>query len=179
MVVENEIWKDVIGFEGLYMVSNLGRIKSLPKEINGGNFLYFSKEKIKKQTINKYGYSRITLTKNNKGKRFLLHRLIAESFIPNFLNKKVVNHIDNNPKNNSLSNLEWVSTRENCCHRYKKQNCSSNYVGVTFHKQRNKWGSSIRIGKKSIFLGRYDTQEDAYQARVNYEKENKIKNKYL
>jgi hypothetical protein len=179
MIVENEIWKNVVGFEGLYMVSNFGRIKNLPKQINNGNSIYLSKEKIKKETINKQGYSTITLTKNNKGKRFLLHRLIAESFIPNIEKKRVVNHIDNNPKNNKVSNLEWVTHRENTCHQIKKQNCSSIYIGVTLHKKRNKWGASIVINKKNINLGRYNTQEDAYLARVNYEKENKIQNKYL
>ncbi len=179
MIFQNEIWKDVVGFESIYMVSSLGKIKSMPKQINNGKNIYFSKEKIKKQTIDKHGYSRITLTKNNKGKRFLLHRLIAESFIPNIFNKKIVNHIDSNPKNNSLQNLEWVNIRENSCHGIKKQTCSSIYIGVTFHKERNKWGASIFIDSKNIYLGRYDTQEDAHRARIKYEIENNIENKYL
>ena len=112
--MEIEIWKDVIGYEGLYQVSNLGNVKrvnsflGVNKKYLNGYFL--------KPLDNGKGYLRIKLTKNNESKRIMLHRIIACSFIDNPNNKKVVNHIDFNKKNNSISNLEWCSQKENVNH---------------------------------------------------------------
>jgi hypothetical protein len=103
-----EIWMDVIGYEGLYEVSNMGRIKN--KKYNGCH--------ITKGTKNAKGYFYIGLT--NKGcKTISVHRLVALIFLPNPLNKKTVNHIDGNKSNNFLNNLEWVSHKENMKHGYK------------------------------------------------------------
>ena len=100
-----EIWKDVKGYEGLYQVSNLGRIKSL------GN-LQNRKEKLLKINI-RNGYCTTYLYKNNKKKSFLCHRLVAEAFISNPDNLPQVNHKDENKLNNCVENLEWCTAKYN------------------------------------------------------------------
>ena len=102
-----EIWKKIKGFEN-YEISNLGRVKS--------NNL--KKEKILKFRITKTGYYRVMLQKNCFKKELLVHRLVAEAFIPNKENKKEVNHIDLNKSNNRVENLEWTTRSENIAHSY-------------------------------------------------------------
>lgn len=121
----NEIWKDVIGYEDLYQVSNLGRVKSLDKTIKvcrskGKEYQLVVKGRILKSIPIKTGYSQVGLTdKNGKLKVCLLHRLVAQAFIPNPENKPQVNHKDGNGRNNYLSNLEWCTISENGLHAYR------------------------------------------------------------
>ena len=109
-IMEQEIWKDVVGYEGLYQVSNLGRIKSLPKLcINGNGGKYYTKEKILKPQYGSNGrtYTHVCLRKDGKTHIKEIHRIVAIAFIPNPLNLPQVNHRDENPSNNTVSNLEW------------------------------------------------------------------------
>ena len=108
-----EIWKDIVGYEGLYQVSNLGRVKSL------GN-TKARKEKILLGVSISDNYLQIGLNKNGERKRYVIHRLVAEAFIPNPLNKPQVNHINGNKKDNSVENLEWCTQCENIRHSIKK-----------------------------------------------------------
>ena len=114
----NEVWKDIKGYEGLYQVSNLGRIKSL---YGWNGHRYLEREKILKPT-SKYdkrvSYPRavIKLIKGKDKKDYKVHRLVAQAFIPNPQNKPQVNHIDGNPLNNRIENLEWCTDRENKIH---------------------------------------------------------------
>lgn len=98
-----EIWKDVVGYEGLYQVSNLGRVKSLIRNV------------VMKQRLNKDNYPEIVLFKNGKHKTFTVHRLVALAFIPNddVTTKTQVNHIDEDKTNNKISNLEWCTPEYN------------------------------------------------------------------
>lgn len=112
-----EIWKDIKGYEGLYQVSNLGRVKSLDKiivTIDRKNRC--QKEKILKLQISKYGYNVITLWNNNISKQFKVHRLVAIAFIPNPNNLPQINHIDEDKLNNKIDNLEWCTALENNHH---------------------------------------------------------------
>lgn len=113
-----EIWKDIKGYEGVYQVSNIGRVKRLKRSFDcatayGGRVTL--KELILKPRYDskvrglKHGYFRVSL----KGKNFCIHRLVAESFIPNPDNKPYVDHIDTNIENNKASNLKWVTALEN------------------------------------------------------------------
>ena len=104
-----EKWKDIQGYEGLYQISNLGRVKSV-----GNNFN--RKEKILKHFLNKNGYTSVILSKNSKIKRFYLHRLIGIHFIPNTENKPNINHINGIKSDNKIENLEWVTQKENIKH---------------------------------------------------------------
>lgn len=113
-----EEWKDIKDFEGLYKISNKGRIKALERKVIGKfNSVRTIKEQYLTPTDNGRGYMVVALYKN--GKRYFkkVHRLVAEAFIPNPENKSEVNHIDGNKKNNYVENLEWVTTKENCRHR--------------------------------------------------------------
>lgn len=112
-----EIWKDVNGYEGYYKVSNFGNVKSLERIIiNHGNFKNkFSKykEKILKPFQNKKGYLSVHLTKNCKGKTFLVHRLVAEAFIPNINRLPLINHKNEITSDNRAENLEWCTNKYN------------------------------------------------------------------
>lgn len=98
--MQNEIWKDVQGFEDLYQVSNLGRVRMK----KNGKLMY---------QRNHNGYKRIQFRINGKIKDFGVHRLVAIAFIPNPDNKPQIDHIDGNPSNNRVENLKWATAKEN------------------------------------------------------------------
>ena len=179
-VLEN--WIDIPNYEGLYQVSDLGRVKSLEKtRMNGKDFKIKRTydEKILKTVISKNGYEYVILSKDGKPKTFTVHRIVALSFLGNIENK-VINHIDFNKINNALYNLEIISNLENNCHFSKKnKNKSSKYIGVHFCKKSKKWKAQISFNGKKIGLGYFLKEEDAYQQRINFENKNRIKNKYL
>lgn len=104
MGLTNEVWKDVVGYEGRYKVSNTGKIYSTISN------------KCLALRINKSGYSQINLYKDCDRQMFSIHRLVAQAFIPNPENKPQVNHIDEDKTNNTSSNLELVTSKENKNH---------------------------------------------------------------
>lgn len=108
-----EIWKDIDGYEGLYQVSNLGRVKSL-------NYKRTGKEKILKAGKNSDGYLQVGLHKQGEEKKYLVHRLVAQAFIPNPNNLPQVNHINEDKTDNRVeeqyTNLEWINNFDNCNH---------------------------------------------------------------
>lgn len=132
-----EIWKDVQGFEDLYMISNHGNLKAKEKRVvygNGRVSLY--KEKPIKFCINAKGYYTCCLHKEGKVKCVKVHRLVAEAFVPKIEGKAYVNHIDANKLNNSSENLEWCTQYENVHHAIEK--------GLNFEARRNN-SSSIPV----------------------------------
>lgn len=113
-----EIWKNIEGYEELYRISNLGEVKILKRKVKSRFGYRMIKEKIKKPFMDK-GYLRIELIKNKKGKKYFIHRLVAQAFISNPKNKKEINHIDGIKNNNKVNNLEWCTRSENALHSYK------------------------------------------------------------
>lgn len=107
-----EIWKDIIGYEDLYQVSNLGNVRSKQRLDSIGRL---KKEKYLKPIKNK-SYFRVQLYKNGKATNYLIHRLVACHFIDNKNNLPCVNHIDENTFNNCSSNLEWCTYEQNNTH---------------------------------------------------------------
>ena len=110
-----EVWKDIKGYEGLYQVSNMGRVKSLERTITrkDGKRLPI-KERILKQGTDRYGYLLVIFCDTSgKRKTFKVHRLVCEAFHENPENKPCVNHRDENKTNNTASNLEWCTYEEN------------------------------------------------------------------
>lgn len=117
----NEIWKPIKNYEGLYEVSTLGRVKSLPRLKINNRGKQLTKEKILKGNDFNKGYLKVPLTDNNHVKKyFLIHRLVAETFVDNDnpKEKTQVNHIDGNKKNNCVDNLEWCTRSYNLQHAY-------------------------------------------------------------
>lgn len=115
-----ETWVEISGYEGLYFISNYGNVKSAARLItvfNKGN--YKSEEKILNQYTTDKGYLRITLLRNGVKKNYLVHRLVAEYFIPKDSIRDKVNHKDGNKKNNYVENLEWCNNSENTKHAYR------------------------------------------------------------
>ena len=113
----NEIWKPIKDFEGLYEVSNLGRVKSLSRLKHPNCGRYYLKEKILKIWKNPNGYYATCLSKNGNHTK-TIHRLVAETFIPNQNNYPCVNHKDEDKSNNCVDNLEWCTRSENMKHAY-------------------------------------------------------------
>jgi len=117
-----EIWKDVVGFEGEYMVSNIGRIKSLDRTVTLKNHYQIKTRSVKERILrlskrsNNSPYYIVTLSGR---KSLLVHRLVAIAFIPNPLNKPQVNHKNGIKSDNILENLEWVTVKENAIHAIK------------------------------------------------------------
>lgn len=106
-----EEWRIVADFPQ-YMVSNLGRVKSLPREAKG-SVKYKISEKILKTTVNNKGYEWVNLYDGPRKKSVYVHRLVAEAFIPNPEDKPCIDHVDTNPLNNRVDNLHWVTQKEN------------------------------------------------------------------
>ena len=145
-----EFWTD-IGVAPEYDISSFGRVRRKKPRSDGSEF--FPKIGVNKQT----GYYQVALN----GKPYPLHRLLAQTFIPNPENKPFVDHIDGDPLNNSLSNLRWATATENSRNRKKHRNNTSDYTGVSFHRASGKWQAQISIDGKRKSLGYFHTKEEA------------------
>mgnify|MGYP000975234228 CR=1 FL=1 len=121
----NEIWKDIEGYEGLYRVSDKGRVRSINRTDRIGRF---KKGIILKQCYDgRKNYLHVTLCKNGKLKSVQVHTLVAQAFVDNSLGYKEINHIDENKTNNSAQNLEWCTRSYNNCFGSRKSSwCGQN-----------------------------------------------------
>lgn len=156
-----EIWKDIENYEGLYQVSNLGRVRSLERDVYYSNgAIHHLKEKILVKRIEKNGYQIVSLYKNGKRKDMTIHRLVALAFISNPEDKPQVNHIDEVKTNNVVENLEWCSAQENVNHGTRTaravQNRRSYKLGnhpnakPVFCEELNKKFDSIRRAEEEL-----------------------------
>jgi len=151
---EIEIWKDIPNYEG-YQVSNLGRVKSFKR----------GKETLLKPSINTHGYFVVYFYKNGKQKTFKIHKLVAIAFhghVPDGTHKVCVDHIDNNPLNNHVDNLQLISARENCSK--DRNGYLSSFIGITWDKITRKWLARIMFNGRCIHLGYFELEIDAANA---------------
>lgn len=153
-----EIWKDIPGYEGFYKVSSFGSVKSL-------NFHNTGKERELKQVRCKY-YLNVCLSKNGKQTPSKVHKLVAMAFLDHKPDgyKLVVDHINSNGFDNNLENLRIITQRENC----SKEKTLKSTLPVGVSKKRNKFQSRIKINDKYLYLGSFNTPEEASNA---YQKE--------
>ena len=163
-----EKWADIKGFEGLYQVSNLGNVKSVERYIPAKNNSFaFHKERNMKLQTNHKGYFCVILHKNSISYTRLVHRLVADAFIPNANNLPQVNHKDTNKKNNNIENLEWISNIDNMRHAF------SNGCFVTTEKQREHARNNLKkmaerrkksvemYTKEGVFVKVFDSMTEA------------------
>jgi hypothetical protein len=158
-----EIFKDVLGYEGLYQVSNLGNVKSIGNKKK-------RKEKILKPSNNGEGYYKVELYKEAKRKSIKIHVLVAMAFLghkPDGTHRIVPDHKDGDKSNNRADNLELITQSVNIERYWLTQKKSSKYTGVSWNKALNKWHSRIRIESKVKHLG-YFTEE--IEAHLAYQK---------
>ena len=151
-----EIYKPIPNYEGLYEVSNLGNVKSLRSNL------------ILKQRLNIDGYKRLNISVNGLSKTFNTHQLVASAF----LNHKkdsglVIDHINNNKLDNRLTNLQLITQRKNSTKDIDRTKSKSKKLGAHWHKLKKRWCSSIVLNKKSIYLGTFETEEEASLAYKN------------
>lgn len=123
--LEGEIWKDVIGYEGMYMVSNLGRVLSLSRYLRNGGGYRLQPPTLMTPQLNNNGYLVIILRNSNVIKHFLIHRLVAITFIDNPNNSLEIDHLDGDRLNNICTNLSWCSKKENMNNPITKKKISN------------------------------------------------------
>ena len=137
--MQEEIWKDIIGYEGYYQVSNLGRIKSMDRVIyNKDGHPYHYPGRIRKLVPNPKGYLIVSLSKDCMTRVFLVSRLVAQAFIPNPNNLPQVGHKDDDrdKRNNSVDNLYWTTNYENSNTEGRKKRLSESHMGNKNHMRR-------------------------------------------
>lgn len=163
---ETEIWLPIPGVSNIYRVSNQGRIKSIDRQVYRkiccGNITI--KGKIIRQSYSGDKYLQVTLYGGKVYKaQYRSNQLVFFTFNPEvkLINGYQVDHIDNNKENNRLSNLQYIKSRHNSAKRSMNLKKTSQFTGVSWSKERNKWQSHIRINGKSKSLGRYSNEIDA------------------
>jgi len=150
-----EEFRDVIGYNGYYQISNLGNVKSLKH----------GKEKILKPGVNTSGYLIVCLSENAKLSTKRVHQLVAMAFLghtPNGYKGLFVDHVDNVKNNNTLNNLQLISNRENSS-KDKRERMYSKYIGITYNKMRDSWGGTIRFKGKVYRTKSVKTEDEAYE----------------
>lgn len=144
---QEEIWKPVVGYEGLYEVSNLGRVRSLRRTVEYSDGRVFTYQpKILVCTAHNKGYLMVRLRKNKITKSYLVHRLVALTFIPNPQNKPEIDHINTIRTENCVNNLRWVSRKENCANEITHKRMSNNSNSVEIRQKQ----LSTRIKNKTL-----------------------------
>lgn len=177
----DEQWRPVNGYEGLYEVSSLGRVKSL-------NYNHTGREKILKSGKHRDGYLQVDLCKNGKRKMFRVHRLVAEAFLPNHEGLPEVNHRNEDKTNNCVSNLEWCSSKYNTNYGSRNKKIAASMTNnPAFSKpvEASKYPDFREIELR--FLSAAEAERNGYnkggvaaccRGCFNYEGNNKYKNLY-
>lgn len=155
-----ELWKWIPGWEGLYMVSTHGRVKSVDRYIqhphSGRTFM---KGRILKSGTNNKGYKQVVLSKNGKYKQYLVHRLVAQAFIENPNNYPIINHKDQNPKNNTVWNLEYCTYKYNNNYADRNEKVSKANKGRTLNEETKRKMSEAKKGENAYWYGKHLSEE--------------------
>lgn len=158
ITLEGEEWRDVVGYEDLYAVSNMGRIAFLYRQVSNGKSVREIFPKLCKLTINNDGYAVVHLHVNNKVIRRLAHRIVAESFIPNPNGKTEIDHINALRDDNRVVNLRWVTSSEN----------SRNPITLKRNQEAGlKMGKPVAKVKDGIIIECYPSIKSAKKAGYN------------
>lgn len=160
--MEEEIWKDILGYEGYYKISSLGRVKSVPRVITLTNGHKKSiQERICKPHLNINGYEIVVLSKNGILKNKSVSRLVGFAFIPNPENKPCIDHINGNRRDNRVENLRWCTRKEN-----------DNFELAKKHR------SEARRGEKAAWYGKFGADNPRSKPISKYSKEGEIISTY-
>lgn len=154
-ILMEEIWKDVSGYENLYQVSNLGRVRSLTRVVRCKNGVKKSNGKILKNCFDN-NYYHVTLYKHGSRKMCLVHRLVATAFLKKIKGKEYINHKDGNKRNNNVNNLEWCTPSENAKHAF--------LIGLNITKVSHYRGIRAYMVNDDLFVGEFKSLHEA--ARV-------------
>lgn len=171
--MEIEEWKPVLGFEGRYEASNLGNIKSLERAefMPWKNATRVWKEKILSPNKKDNIYLFVVLydgTGRVGGRQKYIHRLIYEAHHGKIPKGFIINHKDKDRTNNRESNLELITQRDNCLHGMIGRQKTSKYPGVHREARTGYWKAMARNGKKKVYIGKFDTEDLAYEAYKQY-----------
>lgn len=177
-IIENisgEEWRDIKGYENLYQVSNKGKVKSLGKFIdNKYGSKTFRKEKIlKPQNIGK-GYLFVGLSKEGIRKLFLVHRLVAQAFLPNPDNLPQCNHLDENKHNNCVNNLSWLTSKENINYGSRTEKCSTQIKCLDLETNKETIFPSINEAARQMNVNMGSIWHKLYRGKNNI-----YKNRYI
>jgi len=154
--------KAIKGYENLYVITNDLKVISLPRKGTLGG-------EIKPILNTENGYYRISLTKDNKRKKVMLHRIIAEHFISNPHKYPNVDHINGIKTDNRIENLRWCTQNQNTLfnNQRMRSNKTTDVKGVSYNKITNKYSSEVKFDGYRKWLGTFDTKENAYNAYIN------------
>lgn len=168
-ITEKEVWKDVVGYEGYYQVSNLGRVKRLSRHITDKNGVTrYWKGKVITQTPNPDGYLMCILSKDGKSNLYGVHRLVAKAFIPNPKQLPVVNHKDENKTNNNNHNLEWCTIAYNNSYGKRINEMKTSVGFIARHQKHRKPVEKYTVGGE--FVERFTSLKEAYESSPEYSK---------
>lgn len=169
--MQNEIWKDIPNYQGLYQASNQGRIKSLDRKVKSKNNSFaIKRSKILKPKIDKDGYENVVLQKEGKRQDFRVHRLILMTF--DKIDNRQVDHINQIKNDNRLINLRYCTQRQNNSWNKDKSKTTSKFTGVSWCKKSKKWRAQIQEKNKTFHLGFFDIEEHAHDAYIMFIEDN-------
>ena len=163
-----EIWRDIPDYEGYYQASNLGRVRSLDRWVifKNGRKQFYKGRIFEGGKVN--GYRQVGLSRDGKTTIFLIHQLVAMAFLGHKPDghQLVIDHINGIRSDNRVENLQIVTNRENSstCYREDKDSLTSEYVGVCYSKQTDKWQAHIHSNYQIIYLGLFDSEINASNA---------------
>ena len=152
--MDDVVWKDIKGYEGLYQISNGGEVKSLK----------WNKTRILKPGVGSSGYLHVGLRKDKKRINKLIHRLVAKAFLQDWSESKDVDHINRDRFNNHIDNLRMASRSQNHRNGISRKGSVSKYKNVYWHKQNSKWQVRVQVNGKQKHIGLYSNEEEAGRA---------------